>query len=185
MLAVRALESRIGIEPVAAAERDSIEAWFDKILSLTFMIENQVNNIDARSYMKQFRTDLRHYEQTILRTIDVVDNIGSIQASLANNAHIIQEKAESASAVQSEMLQKWGDLSLNFLVTLVAVAVIAGLLVLWFFVFTITSDERKRQQVETAIEDNSRLLDDIINNSKALIYVKDLEGRYSLVNKNW
>jgi len=185
LLAIRSVETRIGSGQMNAAERDSIEAWFDKTLSLTFVIENQVNNIDARSYMKSFRADLRHYEQTILRSLDLVNNIKAVQSALSENAIIIQEKAELASSTQSRMLHKWGELSLNFLVILVVVAIIAGLLVLRFFVFTITSDERKRRHAETAIEDNRRLLDDIINNSKALIYVKDLEGCYSLVNQNW
>jgi len=185
LLAIRAVETRIGIESFGKTERDSIESWFDKTLNLTFMIENQVNNIGARSYMKRFRTDLRQYEQMIFRTIDLVNNFGNVQTSLRNNALIVQEKAELASTTQSKMLQKWGELSLKFLVILVIVAIVAGLLVLRFFVFTITSDERKRRHAETAIEDNRRLLDDIINNSKALIYVKDLEGHYSLVNQNW
>ncbi len=185
MLGIRALQTRIDFTHSAVTEQDSIEAWFDRTLNLTFVIENQINNIDARRYMKHFRADLRHYEQTILRTIDLVNEMRSVRISLRNNALVIEEKAGLASKIQSRMLQKWGELSLKFLGILVIVAIIAGLLVLRFFIFTITSDERKRRHAETAIEDNRRLLDDIINNSKALIYVKDLEGRYSLVNQNW
>ncbi|MBK3519824.1 response regulator [Carboxylicivirga marina] len=185
LIAIRAMQTRIGIDNLGTARRDSLENWFDNMLNLTFVVENQVNNMDARSYMKQFRADLRHYEQTILRTIDLVNNIGAVQKSLRSNAIILQKNAEQASIIQSQMLKKWGELSLNFLVILVFVAIVSGLLVLRFFVFTITSDERKRRHAENAIEDNRRLLDDIINNSKALIYVKDIDGHYSLVNQNW
>ncbi|MCU4154645.1 response regulator [Carboxylicivirga sp. A043] len=185
LITIRSLQSRISIDNIRATKRDSLESLFDKTLNLTFIIENQINNIDARSYMKQFRAHLRHYEQTIMRTIDLVNNINTEQKSLRENALILQENAEKASVIQSQMLNKWGELSLNFLVILVLVAIVAGLLVLRFFIFTITSDERKRRHAENAIEDNRRLLDDIINNSKALIYVKDLDGHYSLVNQNW
>ncbi len=182
---IRSMQNHIEVDNIGTANRDSIEAWFDNTLNITFAIENQVNNIEVRNHMQQFRADLRHYEQTILRTLDVVNNINSVQKSLRSNASTIQINTEQAATIQSQMLTKWGELSLRFLVILVAVAIIAGLLVLRFFIFTITSDERKRRHAENAIEDNRRLLDDIINNSKALIYVKDLDGRYSLVNQNW
>lgn len=185
LMNIRAMQTRIGVDNVGTVNRDTLEGMFDKTLNLTFIIENQLNIIHARTYMKQFRADLRHYEQTILRTIDLVQNIGNVQKSLRSNAILLQEKAEQASLIQSQMLTKWGELSLNFLVILVFIAIVSGLLVLRFFVYTITSDERKRRHAENAIEDNRRLLNDIINNSKALIYVKDLEGRYSLVNENW
>ncbi|MBR8535657.1 response regulator [Carboxylicivirga sediminis] len=185
LIAIRSMQNRIEIDNLGQARRDSLETWFDNTINLTFTIENQVNNIEARSHMKQFRADLRHYEQTIFRTLDLINNLNAVQTSLKSNASTLQRTAEQAATIQSQMLSKWGVLSLRFLVILVAVAIIAGILVLRFFVFTITSDERKRRHAENAIEDNRRLLDDIINNSKALIYVKDLEGRYSLVNQNW
>jgi len=185
LVSIRAMQSQIAVDNLGSANRDSIETWFDNTLNLTFVIENQANNIDARSYLKNFRADLRHYEQVILRTFELVDNIIAIQKTLKSNARILQENAEQASVIQSQMLTKWGELSLNFLVILVLIALVAGILVLRFFIYTITSDERKRRHAENAIEDNRRLLDDIINNSKALIYVKDLEGHYSLVNQNW
>ncbi len=185
LIAVRSMENKITVDNMGQARRDSLELWFDNILNQTFIVENHINNIDAREHMKQFRNDLRHYEQNILRTIDLVSSINTIQKSLKTNAINLQKNAEQAAAIQSNMLTKWGELSLRFLVILVAIAIISGLLVLRFFIFTITSDERKRRHAENAIEDNRRLLDDIINNSKALIYVKDLEGRYSLVNQNW
>ncbi|WP_439184245.1 response regulator [Carboxylicivirga taeanensis] len=185
LVAIRNMESRIENDNFGVVKRDSLEVWFDSILNQTFIIENHVNNIEARSVMREFRADLRHYEQGIMRTLDLMNNIKNVQLSLQNNALTLLQNAEKAAASQSQMLSKWGELSLRFLVVLVAVAIISGLLVMRFFIFTITSDERKRRQTETAIEDNRRLLEDIINNSKALIYVKDLEGRYSLVNQNW
>lgn len=185
LVKVRSMENRIETDNLGAASRDSLELWFDNVLNQTFIVENRINNIEAREHMKQFRTDLRHYEQTILRTLDIVNNIINVQRSLKSNGSTLQKNAENAASVQSQMLSKWGELSLRFLVILVVVAIISGIMVMRFFMYTITSDERKRRHAENAIEDNRRLLDDIINNSKALIYVKDIEGRYSLVNQNW
>ena len=42
----------------------------------------------------------------------------------------------------------------------------------------------ERKQAEAALKDSQELLEAIVDNSKALIYVKDLEGRYLLVNRH-
>lgn len=43
----------------------------------------------------------------------------------------------------------------------------------------------EKKQTELSLQKNERFLADIIENSGALIYVKDLEGRYELINKKW
>ena len=42
---------------------------------------------------------------------------------------------------------------------------------------------RERERAETALRDSHELLQTIIDNSPAIVYVKDLEGRYLLVNR--
>jgi PAS domain S-box-containing protein len=49
-------------------------------------------------------------------------------------------------------------------------------------VFTIVTE---RKQTELALQKNRKFLADLIEYSGALIFVKDLEGRYELVNKKW
>ncbi|MFZ1517253.1 MAG: PAS domain S-box protein [Ignavibacteriaceae bacterium] len=49
-------------------------------------------------------------------------------------------------------------------------------------VFSIVTE---RKQTELALQKNRRFLADLIENSGTLIYVKDIEGRYELVNKKW
>jgi PAS domain S-box-containing protein len=46
-------------------------------------------------------------------------------------------------------------------------------------------DITERKQVEEALLENQQLLAAIINNSAAVIYVKDLQGRYLLVNRRF
>ncbi|MCU4177791.1 response regulator [Carboxylicivirga sp. N1Y90] len=185
LIAIRSMQTRVDNSFSRIANRDSLEVWFDKTLKLSFVIENAVNNIEVRSFMTQFRSHLRHYEQTIIRSINVSENRREVEQLLTKSGREMQIIAKSAAEIQSFQLSRWGELSMNYLIVMVVVAILGGILVLGFFIYTITSDERKRRNIEGAIEDNRRLLDDIINNSKALIYVKDLEGNYSLVNQNW
>ncbi len=184
-LAIRAQQQRIGKLEGLAYSRDSIEKRFDQILERTFLIESQVNNIEVREYMSKFRSDVRHFEQAVTRQMDINENIMQSHISLSHRARFILETAEKATAIQSAQLKKWSGVSLQFLIGLVVVALVGGIVVLGAFIYNINSDIRKRRDVEHAIEDNRRLLEDIINNSKSLIYVKDLDGNYTLVNQNW
>ncbi|MBI9064035.1 MAG: response regulator [Marinilabiliaceae bacterium] len=185
LLAIRAHQQRIGRQEGLVYSRDSIEKRFDQVLERTFSIESQVNNLEVREYMSDFRSDVRHFEQDVTRQMDVNENIGQSLLALNQRARFIQESAEKATAIQSAQLKKWSGYSLQSLIGLVVVALVGGIVVLGVFIYNINADIRKRRDVEHAIEDNRRLLDDIINNSKSLIYVKDLDGHYTLVNQNW
>ena len=46
-------------------------------------------------------------------------------------------------------------------------------------------DVSERLRAEEALRENRRFLNDLIENSGALIFVKDLEGRYELINRKW
>jgi PAS domain S-box-containing protein len=52
-----------------------------------------------------------------------------------------------------------------------------------WFMHGLQSFEHERQQFEVAFQESERRLQAIINGSPACIYVKDLEGRYTLVNQ--
>ncbi len=185
LIRIRSLQLRLENDLSRGNERDSLASWFDQTLKLSFAIENDVNNLEVRGFMTTFRSLLRQYEQSFLRSLNLIENSTTIRNSLSQSGREMQVRTEQAATIQSKQLKKWGELSMNFLIILVVVALLGAGLVLAFFLYTITTDERKRRSIEGAIEDNRRLLDDIINNSKALIYVKDLEGKYTLVNQNW
>ncbi len=54
-----------------------------------------------------------------------------------------------------------------------------------FQVFSSFTDITKRIQLERSLKESQRLLQDIIQNSGSLIYVKGLDGKYQAVNKMW
>ncbi len=47
------------------------------------------------------------------------------------------------------------------------------------------SGELERLQVESALRDSERQVRDILDSSASVIYVKDLQGRYLMVNRQW
>nr|WP_321405443.1 response regulator [uncultured Carboxylicivirga sp.] len=182
---IRVMQNKMQDGSINGVEHDSLNIKFDKTLKKSFEIENIVNNLEVRNYMTEFRNLVRAYEQSNNQVVTLSESVSSAQRGLVGAGSEMQKRSKKATLVQSSQLTKWGDLSMNFLIVLVIVALLGAGIVLAFFLYTITSDERKRKDIEGAIEDNRRLLDDIINNSKAMIFVKDLEGRYTLVNHNW
>ncbi len=59
---------------------------------------------------------------------------------------------------------------------------------LWSFGFIILVNQRlnaESLEARSALRENNLFLTELIENNGALIYVKDLEGRYTLVNKKW
>ncbi len=50
---------------------------------------------------------------------------------------------------------------------------------------SLLSDSGDRQSAETALEESEARLQDIIDNASAVIYLKDLQGRYVLINRRF
>nr|WP_321453292.1 response regulator [uncultured Carboxylicivirga sp.] len=185
LISISVIQNRIQNGYAKGSERDSLNKKFDRVFKESFDIEKSVNNMEVRNYMSDFRILVRDYEQSNMQIISLSENVNKAQRGLINAGSEMQKHSKTAALIQSREMSKWGDLSMNFLLVLVVMSIVGAVIVLGFFLNTITSDERKRKDIEGAIEVNRRLLDDIINNSKALIYVKDLEHRYTLVNQNW
>ncbi len=74
---------------------------------------------------------------------------------------------------------------------LLAVVVIVLLIILVLVVFSRTLQQRVRQRTQEleetaeALHDSRRFLADLIEFGGALIFVKDRDGRYELINRKW
>ena len=133
----------------------------------------------------RIRTNIRHYEQGIVRMMRLNNSLALESKSLNRLSSELLNNSKIISEVQATQLASWNDIILNVLVFLVIMAILGGVVILIFFIHSITSDEQRRLVNEMANENNRRLLDNIINNSKSLIYVKDIDRKYTLVNQNW
>lgn len=52
-------------------------------------------------------------------------------------------------------------------------------------VISVTRDITERQKIQNKLAENEKFLTEVIENSGALIYVKDYKGKYKLVNRKW
>ncbi len=51
--------------------------------------------------------------------------------------------------------------------------------------FAMFTDITQRRQAEESVRRSQRLLQSVLDNTNALIYVKALDGRYLIVNRKW
>ncbi|WP_422449431.1 PAS domain S-box protein, partial [Thermoanaerobacterium sp. DL9XJH110] len=58
-----------------------------------------------------------------------------------------------------------------------------GFIMAILYIIRVAGEEKLREAKDKQLEENRKLLNDVINNSASLIYVKDLTGRYTLVNQ--
>jgi PAS domain S-box-containing protein len=184
-LKVRFLERSLDLNADQGEMLERIDAGFDKILAYTFMLENESDSRKLKTEVAAFRKELRLYEQKLVRYAQIKQGMHRVMSDLRQGGARMQKLVWEAALLQSEQQAVWGKLSLRFLIVLVLLALLGGIGILLFFIRKIRNDEMKQQTIEQEIDKNRRLLDDIVNNSISLIYVKNLEGRYSLVNQIW
>ena len=185
ILKVRYQVKRIGNETDFKVLLDSLSFSFDQLFAFTYVLERSVLSRDLRQNIVRLRKGLRDYEQTLMRYIQLIQDMKVVVSDLRKSGKKMQDAAWEASDIQAEQQFYWSTVSLRFLIIIVIMSIFGGGAIFIFFFRKIMIDERKREVIEEEIEENRRLLDDIISNSMSLIYVKTIEGKYSLVNQNW
>jgi len=185
ILKVRYEVKRIGLDTNFKPLLDSLSYSFDRMYSYTYVLERSVNSKLLNSKITNLRQGLREYEQTLMRYIQLVKDMMVVISDLRQSGKKMQDAAWQASDVQASQQAYWSSVSLQFLIVIVITSIFGGGAIFVFFFRRIMIDEKKREDIEEEVEENRRLLDDIISNSISLIYVKMLEGKYTLVNQNW
>ncbi|NPA37855.1 MAG: response regulator [Chlorobi bacterium] len=164
---------------------DSLSESFDQMYAFTYVLERTVKQPVLKRKVAILRNALREYEKTMMRYVQLVQDMMVVVKDLRQSGKRMQEAARKAADIQAVEQRYWSQLSLNFLVVIVIMSIFGGGAIFIFFFRRIALEEKIRENIEHEIEENRRLLDDIISNSISLIYVKTLEGKYSLVNQNW
>ncbi len=185
ILKVRYEVKRVGLEKNFKPLLDSLSFSFDRMYAYTYVLERSVASKELNRKVVLLRKGLREYEQALMRYIQLVQNMMVVVSDLRKSGKKMQDVAWHASQVQASQQLYWSTISLRFLVIIVIMSIFGGGAIFIFFFRKIVIDEKRREKIEEEVEENRRLLDDIISNSISLIYVKMLEGKYSLVNQNW
>ncbi len=104
----------------------------------------------------------------------LMDQIRSLTTSmlLSEDLKLKEEKAESSSSIRNF------NRSFDLLILKIAISVLTVFFVLRFYF-------RMRRTAEEQLKENKELLQRIIDNTTAVIFIKDLEGHYMLVNNRY
>lgn len=104
----------------------------------------------------------------------LMDQIRTLTTSLlhAEDLKLKEEKEESRSSIRNF---NW---SFDGLVLKIAISILTVFFVLRFYF-------RMRRKAEEELKENKELLQRIIDNTTAVIFIKDLEGRYMLINNRY
>jgi PAS domain S-box-containing protein len=104
----------------------------------------------------------------------LMDQIRTLTVSLlkSEDQKLLEEKDESRSSIRNF---NW---SFDGLVLKIAISILTVFFVLRFYF-------RMRRNAEEQLKENKELLQRIIDNTTAVIFIKDLEGRYMLINSRY
>ncbi len=185
ILKVRYEIKRLRINTDFKAITDSLSNSFDNMFEYTYVLERNVSERYLRSKIAKLRQGLREYEQTLMKDIQLVQDMMVVAGDLRKSGQELLYDSSKALDFQVSEQKYWSELSFRFLLGIVLMSIFGGGAIFIFFFRKIMTDEHRRELIEKEIDENRRLLDDIISNSISLIYVKNLEGKYSLVNQIW
>jgi PAS domain S-box-containing protein len=183
LLHLKEVEKEIWNYPRNAVHPDSVNAIFRRIR--THIPPEDVVAPDSRAgkALRALGNDLTEYQSVILQLVDDIFELQETEDLMVISALTIQVAGERANNQQTVAMERWSRWSMWSLLFIMAVALGVGFFMAYRFIRRVRKDEEVRETKDTLLQENRKLLNDIINNSASLIYVKDLEGRYTLINQ--
>ncbi len=183
LLNLKEVEKLLWDYPRTTVTRTMVNNAFRQIRGLIPSDEMVPPGSSSRPPLQRIRRGLALYQREMLKLVDALEEITSARLLMNQSAANIQNAGESADYYQNSAMERWIIISLVALSIFMALAIVGGLWLTIAFFKRIRGDEAAREAAALLLQTNRQLLNDIINNSAALIYVKDLEGRYTLVNQ--
>ena len=183
LLHLKEAEKQIWNYPQSVVVPDSVRTIFQRIRLLLPPADVVAPDSRAASALRQLGSDLSAYEEVMLSLSVSIHHLQEAQDMMVESALSLQQAGERANRLQSEAMERWSALSLWFLVLILVFALGVGVFMAYRFIRRLRKDEKLREEKDRLLRENRKLLNDIINNSASLIYVKDLQGRYTLINQ--
>jgi PAS domain S-box-containing protein len=183
LLHLKELEKRIWNYPQDMVSKDSVNAIFLRIRNLLPPDDLVLPESQAGITLRQLRTDLARYQSVVIELVVAIHDLHQAQELMVESAMSIQEAGERANRHQNIAMERWSLLSLYALILIMILAIIGGVSMAFVFIRKVRKDEESREAKDKLLHENRKLLNDIINNSASLIYVKDTQGRYTLINQ--
>lgn len=183
LLHLKDVEKKIWDFPHQVVSPDTVNAIFVRIRDL--LPPEDIINPDspASKSLRQFRVNLSRYQLVMIELVGAIQQLHSAQEMMSRSAESIQTAGERANYHQNRAMERWSLFSLYALSIIMILAIVVGFYMAFVFLAKVRKDEEAREVADKLLQENRILLNDIINNSSSLIYVKNLRGRYTLVNQ--
>ncbi len=146
--------------------------FFKLFLPLQRTIRNELYKINHLSF------SIRNAKIFDLEIIRIEENI---YKKLDNFWQLLDDEEEQATLEQIQVLHSKINKNLNYFLILI----ITYIFLLTALFVIITSDVKKRRRLAAEIAESRKELDTIINTAPALIFVKDIEKKFTLLNKSF
>lgn len=176
-------EQRMWNFPVEQVNPDTVDLIFSRIGLL--LPPDDVVNPDSRQgeVLRSLKRDLNSYHDVMIELVKALSELRNAQAMMEQSAISIQQSGELANRHQNMALERWALFSLYVLGSIMFLALVMGVSLAYVYMRRVRKDEESQAAKDLLLRENRKLLNDIINNSASIIYVKDLEGRYTLINQ--
>ncbi|MFW6268233.1 MAG: ATP-binding protein, partial [Marinilabiliaceae bacterium] len=138
---------------------------------------------EASDHLGQMRQGLASYQKEMYELVRALEEINHTQRLMEQSSQSIQQAGEEANYHQNKAMEQWVLFGFIALSVFMSLAIIIGVWLAVIFFRKIRHDEETRELANRQLETNRQLLNDIINNSSSLIFVKDTKGRYTLINQ--
>ncbi len=183
LLHLKEIEKQLWNYPAERVTQESVELVFRRILSLIPPDGVVPPGSSAYQPLMRMRRGLATYQTRMQELVQAIDDIERIQKLMDQSSQSIQHSGEQAYYYQNLAMERWVLISFVVLSVFMSLAIILGIWLAVIFYRKIKRDEETRELAARQLQTNRQLLNDIINNSSSLIYVKDLDGRYTLINQ--
>jgi PAS domain S-box-containing protein len=183
LLYLKEIEKQLWNYPEDFVTREMVDTVFKQILSLIPPEGVVPPQSSSSEPLRRMRRGLAGYQKEMLTLVDELEEIGKVQSMMDQSSRSIQQAGEQANYHQNRAMEEWVIIGFVVLSVFMALAIVVGVWLALIFVRKIRHDEETRELANRQLQTNRQLLNDIINNSAALIYVKDPEGHYSLINQ--
>ncbi|MGM0377645.1 MAG: ATP-binding protein, partial [Bacteroidota bacterium] len=183
LLHLKEIEKQLWEYPEEVVAREEVDEVFDQILALVPPEDVVSPESEASEHLRQMRQGLASYQAEMYELVNSLEEINHTQRLMEQSSQSIQDAGEEANYHQNNAMEQWVLFGFIALSVFMSLAIIIGVWLAVIFFRRIRHDEESREMANRQLETNRQLLNDIINNSSSLIFVKDTKGRYTLINQ--
>ncbi|MCA1744195.1 MAG: PAS domain-containing protein [Bacteroidales bacterium] len=183
LLHLKEVEKKMWNYPQDIVNPDSVKVIFKRIRALIPPEDVVAPDSRAGLALRSLGYNLTEYQNVLLKLVDDIYQLQETEDMMVLSALTIQVAGERANSQQTLAMERWSKWSKWSLLFIMITAVGFGFFMAWWFIRRVRKDEAFREAKDDLLQENRKLLNDIINNSASLIYVKDMDGRYTLINQ--